>query len=128
MKKILVLIGSVIFVLLISYFLNPFKAPSRNGSMEIVILDSDQSDAAAVKLSKAGFIRSFTAFNIAYELKGKPKIEPGGYYLSKNMSTFKIINELKNGPDLKSITFIEGLRKEQIGERLQKLLGWNNNN
>ena len=124
MKNIFILLGSIILIITLYYLLNPFKAPGGSSGIEIIILDSDQSDAAAVKLDKAGFIRSFSAFNLAYKLKGQPKIEPGGYYISKNMNNWEIIDKLNNGPDLKSITFIEGLRKEQIGERLAKLLSW----
>jgi UPF0755 protein len=125
MKKILFLIILTVTSAFLIYFLNPFRAPGDSDKTEIILFDSSASDAAAVKLEKAGFIRSFMAFNIAYKLKGSPKIEEGGYYLSKNMSNFKIVDELKNGPDLKSITFSEGLRKEQIGEMLKDKFGWN---
>ena len=41
------------------------------------------------------------------------------------MNAWQIADKITENPDLKWITFPEGLRKEQIGERLQKLLGWN---
>jgi UPF0755 protein len=124
MKKISFIIILIITSAVFIYFLNPFRAPGKSNKSEIILFDSPASDAAAVKLEKAGFIRSFMAFNLAYKLKGSPKIEEGGYYLSKNMNNFKIIDELKNGPDLKSITFSEGLRREQIGEMLKEKFGW----
>lgn len=124
MKKIFVLIIIIITSSFLVYFLNPFRALGGSDKIEIILFDSSASDAAAVKLEKAGFIHSFMAFNIAYKLKGSPQIEEGGYYLSKNMNNFKIIDKLKNGPDLKSITFSEGLRREQIGEMLKEKFGW----
>ena len=125
MKKVILLL--IIFLAisgLLLYFLNLLRPTGKSDKTEIVIISSDRADSAALTLEEKGFIKSFTAFNIAYVIKGSPKIEPGGYYLSKNMSAWKIIDELSQGPDLKEITIQEGLRKEQIGERLQKVLGW----
>ncbi len=124
MKKILLIILFIAVISLAAFFLNPFRAPGGSDKPEIVIIENDTADTAAIKLENKGFIRSFTAFNIAYKLKGKAKTEPGGYYLSKNMNNWQIIQALNDGPDLKSITFPEGLRKEQIGERLKNTLGW----
>lgn len=113
-------------IVLAFYFLNPLRAPGKSNKTEIVVLNSSRDDVAALKLQEMGLIRSFTAFNIALVIRGKQgKIQPGGYYLSKNMDAWKIIDEITSGPDLKQITLPEGLRKEQIGERLKSLLGWN---
>ncbi len=126
MKKRLLIILSLIVISLLAIFLNPFRAPGKSDKTEILIIDGDSPDAAAIKLENKGLIRSFTAFNIAYKIKGENKIKPGGYYLSKNMSNWQIINALNDGPDLILITFPEGLRKEQIGERLKEALNWSN--
>lgn len=127
MKKIIV-VFSLIFIILVGifYFLNPFKPAGDSSNKQIIMINSTSPDAAAIKLEDAKLIRSFTAFNILYGFKGNRKIEEGGYYLSEDMNAFEIIEKLNSGPDLKSITIPEGIRKEQIGERLQKLLGWNN--
>lgn len=125
MKKLSALVLLVLFIFSFIYFAYLLKSPGNSSKEEIVIINSESSDAAALELEDKGYIKSFNAFNIAYKLKGNKKVEPGGYYLSKNMNSLKIINELNDGPDLKSITIPEGIRKEQIGERLQKLLGWN---
>lgn len=42
------------------------------------------------------------------------------------MDSWEVIENLINGPQLKWVTVPEGIRKEQIGERLQAALGWNN--
>lgn len=124
MKKIFGLIFLIVILTIGFYFLNPFKAVGGNNQKEIIMLESESPDAAAIKLEDEEYIRSFTAFNFLYRLIGNEKIDKGGYYISKDMNTYAIIKELNNGADLKSITFPEGLRKEQIGERLQKLLKW----
>lgn len=125
MKRLFGFILILILTIISIFYFNPFKETGKSNAQEIVIIDSDNADAAAIKLEEKGFIRSFTAFNIAYKLKGNKKIEPGGYYISKKMNNWAIIEVLNDGPDLKSITIPEGLRKEQIGERLKTLLSWN---
>ncbi|KKQ34300.1 MAG: Aminodeoxychorismate lyase [Microgenomates group bacterium GW2011_GWA2_37_6] len=125
MKKVVLLLIILLLAFTpIIYFLNLLRPTGKNDKTEIVVISADRGDSAALELEEKGFIRSFSAFNIVFAIKGNPKIEPGGYYLSKNMSTWKIIDELADGPDLKEITIPEGIRKEQIGERLKKLLGW----
>ena len=127
MKKVVLLLIILLAIFGLSfYFLSLLRPIGKSTKIEIVLISTSRGDSAALQLEEKGFIRSFTAFNIAYALKGNPKIEEGGYYLSKNMSTLKIIDELSQGPDLKQITIPEGLRKEQIGERLAKLMGWSN--
>lgn len=124
MKIVISLIFIFVVLLVGFYFLNPFKPVNSDSNKVLVTLDSESPDAAAIKLEDENLIRSFTAFNFLYKLAGNKEIEPGAYYFSKDMSSFEIIKKLNNGPDLKSITIPEGLRKEQIGERLQKLLKW----
>jgi UPF0755 protein len=127
MKKVLLIGLILVFLSAFAYFFNPFKAVGGNNKAEIIVLDSQDSDAASIKLEKNKLIRSFMAFNLAYKIKGSPKIEPGGYYVSKDMSAWDIINELQNGPDLLPVTFSEGLRKEQIGEILKSRFKWSEN-
>jgi UPF0755 protein len=110
------------------FFLNPFKAPSSDNKQYIFTVSKDPDDEViGLKLAEGGFIRSMFAFEFALNLKGKGgKIQEGGYYLSKNMDTWKVIDEFSKGPDLKWVTVVPGMRKEQIGERLQGALGWSN--
>lgn len=125
MKKIIISISLISIFLISVYIFNPLRPIDKSVTdQEIVIIKSDSIDAVAKELEDKDFIRSFTAFNLAYNFLGDDQIEPGGYYLSKNMSASEIINEINNGPDLKYITIPEGIRKEQIGERLAKLLNW----
>ncbi|MBI2621185.1 MAG: endolytic transglycosylase MltG [Candidatus Levybacteria bacterium] len=125
MKKVILLLIIFLAVLgLLFYFLSLLLPTGKSDKVEIVILKTQRGDSTALVLEEKGFIRSFAAFNVAYIILGSPKIEEGGYYFSKNMSTWKIIDELADGPDLKEVVITEGLRKEQIGERLGKVLGW----
>ncbi|MBI4089246.1 MAG: endolytic transglycosylase MltG [Candidatus Levybacteria bacterium] len=126
MKKLAVI--TFIFLAIIgfvAFILNPFQAPSNVDKTEIVTLDTDSDDVVGLKLKEQGFIKSQVAFDLALTLKNKHnKIQSGGYYLSKNMNVWRIINAITKGPDLKWVTVLEGMRKEQIGERLKKTFGW----
>ena len=126
MKKIFLLFIISVSLATIFIYLNPFSAPGKSTKQEILTLDSDKKDVASLRLEEAGFVKSMTAFEIAMTLKGSNKIESGGYYLSKSMSAWEIVDALSEGPDLRWVTVLPGMRKEQIGERLQQTFGWSN--
>lgn len=123
------LIVIVIFILvslLTSHFL--FSAPDPKSTQIqtfVVSLKATQPDIVA-KLQSQGLIKNISAFNLVSKLKGNKTIEPGGYFLSKDMSVWQIVKKLNDGPERKWVLIPEGLRKEEIGERLQKALGWSN--
>lgn len=52
------------------------------------------------------------------------KMPEGGYYFYKNMSVWNKISKIKKGPDLKWVTVLPGMRKEQIGEILSATFNW----
>lgn len=125
MKYLLVFVALLIVAGITLFFLyNQLAATGNSNDKEIVMIRSDSSDGAAKELEDAGYIKSFTAFNLAYFFLGNEEIQSGGYYLSNDMNAIEIINKLNDGADLKLITFQEGLRKEQYGERLAKLFRW----
>lgn len=127
MKKILIVSISLLVIISgLVFLLNPFKAPSSDSKEHIFTVSRDPDDeVTGLKLAEEGFIRSMFAFEFALNLRGKRgKIQEGGYKLTKNMDTWKIIDELSEGPDLKWVTVIPGMRKEQIGERLKETFGW----
>ncbi len=55
---------------------------------------------------------------------GYGRIDPGGYRLTANMGTWAIAGILTADPPLKWVTIPEGLRREQVADRLAKALGW----
>lgn len=127
MKKIYVFIILIFIIFGLVFFLNPFKAVGGSNKIEIFTVEDygNSDDVVSLKLQEAGYIKSFLIFDIAIIIKNKKnKIQPGGYYISKNMDTWKIIDLMTKGPDLKWIKLREGLRKEQIGERLKNTFGW----
>lgn len=55
---------------------------------------------------------------------GYGAVEPGGYRLSANMSAWEMASVLTGEPQLVWVTIPEGLRKEQIADRLAEAFGW----
>ncbi len=77
------------------------------------------------ELRQAGFIKSTTAFAIAYSLYDNGReIREGGYKISASMDTLAIAKALASPPYLAWVTFPGGWRKEQIAELLVRKLGW----
>lgn len=126
MKKFILIILTL-FILILSTAIivtNPFGAPSNDNKTNIVVLNTNKGDVAALQLEKEGYVKSFILFDFLRAVNGLDEIEPGGYYLSKNMNVFKLISELKDGADLKQVVIGEGIRKEQIGEILADKFNW----
>jgi UPF0755 protein len=104
-----------------------FGAPvpkTQNTQVFTVTLKSAES-VIIDKLKSQGFIRSPLAFNLVLYIKNKHnQIEPGGYFLSKNMNVWRVADKLTTSPDMKWVIIPEGLRKEEIGEIFTKTFNW----
>ncbi|KKS98954.1 MAG: Aminodeoxychorismate lyase [Candidatus Woesebacteria bacterium GW2011_GWB1_43_14] len=74
-------------------------------------------------LSEQGYIRSPLGFSFTLSRRNK-SIEPGAYNLNKNMNAWEVAKTLTSTPYMKWVVIPEGLRKEETGERLAKILGW----
>lgn len=124
-KKLLILLLIFVGLIFVFNFINPFSAPNTDKKTEIFIMNMESDNVVGVELEKQGYIKSMITFDIVMALKGNgEKVQEGGYYLSKNMNVFQIADEITNGPDLKWVTVLEGMRKEQIGEKLKDTFGW----
>lgn len=98
----------------------------KNMGQELITfsLKAEEPDIIT-KLKEKGFIRNERMFNLVLTLKKKHNsIAPGGYYLSKSMNSWQVADKLTAGPDMKWVVIPEGLRKEEIGERLAETFGW----
>jgi UPF0755 protein len=131
MKKFIAVLLFLVLIIAGAYYLtNPFRPVTSDSKVQTFIVSETNFQDALVEqeLEDKGFVRSFWALDLALTLKNRhDKIQPGGYYLSKNMDTWQIADKISSQkPDLKWVTLVEGLRKEQIGERLQEALGWSN--
>lgn len=128
-KKILITVGVVIIIIVGLFFTSAFlfSAPDSKSQKEelfTVALKTTESETIN-KLQTQGFVKNTFGLNLALSIKDKHrKIEPGGYYLSKNMDIWKVVDKLTASPDMKWVVIPEGLRKEEIGEILAKTFRW----
>lgn len=110
---------------LASYLL--FSAPlPKSDKEEIFTIAGKPTESTIVdKLKNQGFIHNAWAFNLVLTIKGKhDKIESGGYFITKNLNAWQVVDKLTTTPDMKWIVIPEGLRKEEIGELLAKTFNW----
>ena len=102
-----------------------FSASQKTAEAELFTTPVSTVDKENVikRLKDGGFIRNSWAFNLALSRTGRV-IETGGYRISKNMDAWELTKTLSSSPSLKWVVIPEGLRKEEIGERLSNVLGW----
>ena len=127
-RKYLLFLGIFIIGLLALFLTMTVLSAAPNASSTktqsfVVNLKATQPDSIA-KLQSQGFIKNSGIFRLVLRLKGNKAIEAGGYFLSKNMSMWQVADTLFLEPEMKWVVIPEGLRKEEIGERLQKTLQW----
>ena len=122
--------GVILLVLVLSSFIAfqlLFGAPQRRvreTEAGIFTVGLQASQEQIVKnLSEQGYIRSSLGFGIALSRTGN-SIESGAYHLNKNMNAWEVAKTLTSTPYMKWVVIPEGLRKEEIGERLADALGW----
>lgn len=130
MRTLLVSVAFMVgflFTLVFGSYYFYFSAPDRTDTRTavFVVTRNTDFDTAVDQLQSEGFIRKVWAFHLINGFPGSiAEIKPGGYSLSKNMSLVQIRNKLSSSPDQIWVSIPEGLRKEQIGERLASSLGW----
>ncbi|UPA22963.1 endolytic transglycosylase MltG [Candidatus Peribacteria bacterium] len=77
------------------------------------------------KILAQEYIKGHPFLGLAMTLHGGyDGIAPGGYRIADGMGSWAIASALTSEPALKWITIPEGLRKEQVADRLQETLGW----
>lgn len=121
------IIGALVIAVVSAFFLIrvPFQAPDKTAAQrEVFVVGTKETKGEIVpRLYQQGLIRSQWAFNLALKRKGK-EVEPGGYYLAKSMNAWQVVEVLTSLPSLKWVVIPEGLRKEEIAERLATALSW----
>lgn len=130
-NKTILIAGGVVLAIVMGWLFASFmlfNAPQpKTEKVELFTIALKTNESEIInKLLKQGLIKNTWAFNLVLTIKGKHNtIEPGGYYLSKGMNAWQIIDRLSLGPEMKWVVIPEGLRKEEIGEILTKTFDWN---
>ena len=113
------------FLLISSLLFSPPQPTDQKVELFTIAMKTKEPELID-RLTEQGLIKNSWAFDLALTIKGKHNtIEQGGYYLSKGMNVWQIIEKFSLGPELKWVIIPEGLRKEQIGELLAETFGWN---
>lgn len=126
-KKMSIVIGLSLVIISSLFFANNFffNAPQSKKEDVVFVVNRNQTESQTLdKLKKQGLIKNKSAFKLVLNLKGNHQIESGGYHVSRNMDVWKIADEITSNPDMKWVVIPEGLRKEQIGEKLAETFDW----
>lgn len=130
MKKLAIIGGSILTLLIVSgflfyyYFISP-PEPQNSSPVTFVVPRNESYPDTVVRMQKEGIIRNSTAFHlVALAVSPRLEIPAGGYSLSRDLTAIQVARRLRNPPDMKWVTIPEGWRKEQIGERMAKELNW----
>jgi UPF0755 protein len=104
-------------------FLGPAGTSSQT---EIFTVPEDRAGFDLIKaLKEQGFIKNTGAFQFISNIFAKDKeIKSGGYRLAKNMNAWQVLNKIVSKPELLWVTIPTCQRREQIGEKLTNILGW----
>lgn len=113
---------AVTAVVLISvYLLSNFQAPAPQDNLfkSFLVKKGESATEIARNLKNAGLIKSPLIFKTVVVLKKTAsKIEAGDYLLSPDQNLLEIIASIQKGPQDIWITLPEGLRKEEIANKL----------
>ncbi len=113
----------ILFGLLYSRFFGPMD--KYGTTQEFIVRPGESYTDVVNDLRHLGYIRSITAFKVAYTATGNLRgIREGGYKISASEDAWTIAYQLAQPPYLAWITFPTGLRKEQIADTLAKKLSW----
>lgn len=104
-----------------------FSAPEKTTEYNLFVIPASGLTRIdlAEKLKEGGYVRSRAIMSLLLS-RADFEVASGGYMLSKGMNVRQVVNVLKLGPEMKWVVIPEGWRKEQIGERLAAVLGWDN--
>lgn len=93
--------------------------PTDNKSYPFIIKPGQGAAPIGRALENTGFIKSELAFRMYVQIKGiSSKIQAGDYRLQKNNSLSQLISELTQGPIAIWITIPEGMRREEIAQKI----------
>lgn len=113
-----------LFLLLLAW---SFLGPVNKSEQEVIfIVPQDRSNFQLTdSLFNQKLIKNKKAFGLLFNNLSKSfEVKEGGYKLSQSMNSWEIIKRLKGKQDLLWVNIFFCPRKEQVGEKLASVLGW----
>jgi len=127
-RRTLIIVGVATVALLVVFLLiysAMFGPVAKYAEPEEFIVNPDTPiEEVAEGLKELNFIKSELAFRIAFAATGHDEIIEGGYKISRSQDAWTIAEAFARPPYLAWVIVPPGMRKEQIGELLQRKLGW----
>jgi UPF0755 protein len=126
--KIFFIIAAVLLVIAIGgaaglYYFFLAAPGSTEVQNDFIISQGASFPSIVAKLESEGRIKNARGFQLARRIYPQA-IVAGGYRLSGSMNAFAVARQLTQAPDMIWMTFPEGLRKEEVAERIAKAVGW----
>lgn len=104
-------------------YLSP--AGTSNQTQVFVVPESTENSDIVKNLKDQDLIKDGRAFKFIMDwFSGIASVSSGGYRLSPSMNSWQILRKITGKPDLLWVKTTYCLRKEQVGEILQGILGW----
>lgn len=104
-----------------------FGSPGNSKQTEIFVIPQEKENFDIAKvLWGQKYIRNIQGFQFLLKTFTKNmEIKSGGYKLSQNMNAWQVMKKITSKEDLSWVTISFCPRKEQVGEKLVGILGWN---
>lgn len=125
-SKIVILIISLLFFL--SSLFWAYLGPANNTSEEITfVIPQEQTDFNLTdSLFENKLIKNKKGFKFLFDnFSPSKEIKSGGYKISQNLNVWQIVKKITGKQDLMWVNIYYCPRKEQVGEKLASILGWN---
>ena len=129
-KKVIVPIILLILLIGISTISWTLFGPAGvSKQIEVFVVPQNKEDFNLTKVLKENkFIKNEKGFKFIMDNFSKGKeIKSGGYRLSQNMNAWRVMKKITGKEDLSWVTISFCPRKEQVGEKIAGILGWNQN-
>lgn len=117
--------GAVALLLLFLALRSCMGGDASQASVFVVSRGAD-ADTVSAKLHRQSYASNLWLLDTIMLLHGGfARVRPGGYRIAGGSWSWTVAGILTSEPALHWVTLPEGLRKEQIADRLAKSLGWN---
>lgn len=125
-KRITIVLGVFFIIVLFGaiagyfWYQEQIKPVSNNTNVsEFIITKGKTAEQVGQDLQKAGFIRNPLAFKLYVQLTDKTqKIQAGRFRLSPSYTMTQVVDSLSKGPVELWVTIPEGLRREEVVEKV----------
>ena len=113
-------------VILLIVFLRYFGPAGNSSKKQVFIVPQNETGFdVGTSLKEKKLIKNQQSFQFLLNTFAKDKKTlPGGYRIAQNMNAWQVFRAITSKSDLAWVTVSGCIRKEQVGEKLMKALGF----